>query len=79
MTITPFPGAGSTVVMPKYAFREAARRGPGRPWRCFPPAAALAAAGTGAADPFAGQSFWWILGLVFVGGLGLNLTPAYTP
>ena len=41
------------------------------------PTTALAAAGAG--DPFSGQSFWWILALVFVGGLGLNLTPCVYP
>jgi thiol:disulfide interchange protein DsbD len=43
------------------------------------PTVALAAAGAGEADPFSGQSFWWILALVFVGGLGLNLTPCVYP
>lgn len=44
------------------------------------PAVALAASGAGApSDPFAGQSFWWVLGLVFAGGLGLNLTPCVYP
>jgi len=43
------------------------------------PTLALAAAGAGEADPFSGQSLWWILGLVFVGGLGLNLTPCVYP
>ncbi|MBU1155220.1 MAG: thioredoxin fold domain-containing protein [Proteobacteria bacterium] len=45
----------------------------------FCPAAALAAGAAAASDPFAGQSFWWVLGLVFVGGLGLNLTPCVYP
>ncbi|MBU1276137.1 MAG: thioredoxin fold domain-containing protein [Proteobacteria bacterium] len=44
------------------------------------PALALAAGGTGApSDPFAGQSFWLVLALVFLGGLALNLTPCVYP
>ncbi|BEQ13491.1 protein-disulfide reductase DsbD family protein [Desulfoferula mesophila] len=43
------------------------------------PTAALAAGTAAAADPFAGQSFWWVLVLVFAGGLGLNLTPCVYP
>ncbi|MCF8034512.1 MAG: thioredoxin fold domain-containing protein [Desulfarculaceae bacterium] len=46
---------------------------------CLAPGAALAASGAGVDDPFSGQSFWWILALVFAGGLGLNLTPCVYP
>ncbi|MEW5912964.1 MAG: cytochrome c biogenesis protein CcdA [Thermodesulfobacteriota bacterium] len=31
------------------------------------------------ADPFGDQSVWWVLMLVFAGGLGLNLTPCVYP
>lgn len=32
-----------------------------------------------ARDTFAGQSFWWVIVLVFLGGLALNLTPCVYP
>ncbi|RJX28706.1 MAG: DUF255 domain-containing protein [Desulfarculus sp.] len=37
------------------------------------------AAGAAGADPFNDQSVWWVLMLVFAGGLGLNLTPCVYP
>ncbi len=37
------------------------------------------AASAGADDPFGGLSFIWVMGLVFVGGLALNLTPCVYP
>lgn len=43
------------------------------------PEAPAWAAEAAADDPFAGQSFIWVLALVFVGGLGLNLTPCVYP
>ncbi|MCB2225555.1 MAG: thioredoxin family protein [Desulfarculaceae bacterium] len=46
---------------------------------CLVPGLALAAVPAGAADPFSGQSLWWTLALVFIGGLGLNLTPCVYP
>jgi thiol:disulfide interchange protein DsbD len=30
-------------------------------------------------DPFGGHEFWWLLLIVFAGGLGLNLTPCVYP
>ena len=78
MAISPFPGAEfsdmTTCVAPKRLGAALAALA------LLSPALALASSGSGApADPFAGQSFWWVIALVFVGGLGLNLTPCVYP
>ncbi len=44
-----------------------------------PPVPKSTASRSGGGDPFAGRSLGWILLLVFVGGLGLNLTPCVYP